>query len=1276
MAEPAESLKAMSETTIIQPQESVTSEKQLGPGSEIPGDIKAPAGTLGATLKDARLVNTQSVGQNAVPATRKQAPWPQPMKSADMTGGVTYEWLKDVTSRLTTLEGGKTKDESKKTDTKDEAPIIQSLKTEPKVRDCNWEEFKNRYSPEEATFAIEVLLAGDDLRGEMGEEQLRRLPTDKRDELIESSRKKPLKKPPVDQRPDSHRLERVRINSTAVLSFLGAITGEPSGTEKPFTFLRPFRTLIHFHDRLEEEFAELEGVFEENSRLQQGSVEEAPLNTAEDRAAISGGESRDNAERGELPSQGSTITTDTPKPAAKLASQEQPVEDNTSSQKKPGLFKMKDIGLDGYMEIKCYMEFARARLLPTYRRFEGKDHSQRLKIRFDELWSLYRIGELVFSPEDSKTKSWAVEARNSRSLAGRPKSRRLWRLYYISPDTVDWTVENLEGKGGNLRRSGVEKNGSMRLYAYYIDYNGVSYTGAGRIWTIKRFEGEKDVTKLELYPTRFEKDYEITISRMVESGKKFQDLLLSSETAVQHDGWTLTHDPVGEQLDDEDGKTTAEYVDSDVIIDFHEAYQTNPSWRPNFSYFIKPTFESETTYDEFAIIQWSGPDRSKQTGKSTEIVLSFDDVNSLQSSKFLDVDNFIGDPDARPTEIRQARRRLYGEDLALLPSRMFVYSLRNRKFINADVQNLKSIEVVLDPFGDLKIEEPHKRLIRSVVQDHFDKKSVQRQLRAQDIEPLEQDFIRGKGKGLVIMLHGAPGVGKTATAEAIASAHRKPLFAITCGDLGIDPREVESTLSEIFRLANLWDCILLLDEAEIFLSRREKKDDNLQRNALVSIFLRTLEYYPGILFLTTNRVGVLDEALNSRVHMSIYFRHLDAEQTMALFDMNLKRSEMIAEQRAMSTKEPPLLIKAEEIRGFALTHFAKHAGGPGGLGTWWNGRQIRNAFQIATSLAYADARDQKDDEKRYLGREHFDQVLQAMEEYTQYRQDLLHKTDDDLAADREERYSRVGGDNSGRRESPRYGPIMSQKPVPTAIGHFDSTAAQYEASTGGCTRELAQLLLDVPQLQSIYQSGATVLDNACGTGIVAQEIILRAHRTNANVPKIHAVDPAPNMVEISRKKLDALGVPTTSSTAVMPGEKLEFQNEMFTHSITNLGILFFTDGDAGAKEIYRTLKPGGVAVVTSWAVLGYLQVIRPAQSAVRPDDPPFKLPIPEKWFDPAFVGKCLKDGGFANVTISESIVHYGAPSVEDLLGLILNSFKMLWKDWSEEEQSKFHQVAR
>jgi SpoVK/Ycf46/Vps4 family AAA+-type ATPase len=87
---------------------------------------------------------------------------------------------------------------------------------------------------------------------------------------------------------------------------------------------------------------------------------------------------------------------------------------------------------------------------------------------------------------------------------------------------------------------------------------------------------------------------------------------------------------------------------------------------------------------------------------------------------------------------------------------------------------------------------------------------------------------------LFILLHGAPGVGKTATAEAFAQASGKPLFAITCGDLGLTPNEMEFALQRIFRLANTWDCVLLLDEVDTFFSQRSKGDATLTKNVLVS----------------------------------------------------------------------------------------------------------------------------------------------------------------------------------------------------------------------------------------------------------------------------------------------------------------------------------------------------------------------------------------------------------------------------------------------------------
>lgn len=70
--------------------------------------------------------------------------------------------------------------------------------------------------------------------------------------------------------------------------------------------------------------------------------------------------------------------------------------------------------------------------------------------------------------------------------------------------------------------------------------------------------------------------------------------------------------------------------------------------------------------------------------------------------------------------------------------------------------------------------------------------------------------------------------------EAVAQANGKPLFAITCGDLGLTPNEVESALRRIFRLAHAWDCVLLLDEVDTFFAQRSKGDATLTKNAIVS----------------------------------------------------------------------------------------------------------------------------------------------------------------------------------------------------------------------------------------------------------------------------------------------------------------------------------------------------------------------------------------------------------------------------------------------------------
>ena len=166
------------------------------------------------------------------------------------------------------------------------------------------------------------------------------------------------------------------------------------------------------------------------------------------------------------------------------------------------------------------------------------------------------------------------------------------------------------------------------------------------------------------------------------------------------------------------------------------------------------------------------------------------------------------------------------------------------------------------------------------------------------------------------------------TVECVAEKENRPLYMVTCGDLGTEPYELERRLKETFGYAVNWNAVLLLDEADVFLQERDIHD--LKRNALVSVFLRQLEYFDGVLFLTTNRPGSLDEAFQSRIHITIGLPELHAESQMKVWSIFVK----------------DLAIgEAEKIA--ILKHVKEDIEKNGNL----NGRQIRNAVRTAIAIA-------------------------------------------------------------------------------------------------------------------------------------------------------------------------------------------------------------------------------------------------------------------------------------------------------------------------------------
>ncbi|HEU5437109.1 MAG TPA: ATP-binding protein [Telluria sp.] len=131
-----------------------------------------------------------------------------------------------------------------------------------------------------------------------------------------------------------------------------------------------------------------------------------------------------------------------------------------------------------------------------------------------------------------------------------------------------------------------------------------------------------------------------------------------------------------------------------------------------------------------------------------------------------------------------------------------------------------------------------------------------------------EDVVPGKSGGTTILCQGAPGLGKTLTAEIYAEVVGKPLYRVHSGQLGTTAASVGATLTGILRRAMRWQAIILLDEADVYIRRR---DNDLEHNAIVAEFLRTLEYFNGLLFMTTNRIGDVDDAILSRCIATIHY---------------------------------------------------------------------------------------------------------------------------------------------------------------------------------------------------------------------------------------------------------------------------------------------------------------------------------------------------------------------------------------------------------------------
>lgn len=265
---------------------------------------------------------------------------------------------------------------------------------------------------------------------------------------------------------------------------------------------------------------------------------------------------------------------------------------------------------------------------------------------------------------------------------------------------------------------------------------------------------------------------------------------------------------------------------------------------------------------------------------------------------------------------------------ALTPARVRGFSFVEKRWPFFLVENLEEVAWMESKFAELQLQPSFKETVLALIQEYQEKEPQINQLSK-------------KGRGLRILLYGAPGTGKTLTAgkillssmlfpqvassnltlisETISELSHRPLYYVGVNEpLSSLFNDAEHVMRKVFDLATSWGAIILIDEADVFMVKRGNTDNH--RNGLVATFLRILEYHEGIVFLTSNRLGDFDEAFESRLHLRLQYPPLDTDKKESIWRTALAR---VPETQNWTAEDFRGLANDLEVNGRQITNLVR-----------------------------------------------------------------------------------------------------------------------------------------------------------------------------------------------------------------------------------------------------------------------------------------------------------------------------------------------------------------
>lgn len=370
----------------------------------------------------------------------------------------------------------------------------------------------------------------------------------------------------------------------------------------------------------------------------------------------------------------------------------------------------------------------------------------------------------------------------------------------------------IEGSGG-IMTAGVAREVTLGttwdgkpLYEIEVDttaWNGERFGVAEKLWRLHDFKGTKKVHSLDIFPLHMHPDHEKISRELIERGKKYERLR-------------------GQHFVEFAGEINSEHVSNTFIL-FRPTYFTCAQ-DIQLIHLCAQVTERVIIDEDF---YWESEDESRPKLKP------FKDLN--KSNIDLDEDNRVnhenGSADTADAEDNyhldarsDGHAPLTNDQLLLCSWSVTAFRLKTKAWHDLPVEHIREIDWIPDMMSRLVLNQDIKDLIVALI----DYKTT----KATDDEQHFDDFVPGKGKGIVMLLCGPPGVGKTLTAEAVSEHSKSPLYRINVQDLGSRVSAMERGLQKAMRNCSHWNGVLLLDEADVFLEQRSI--NSLERNELVS----------------------------------------------------------------------------------------------------------------------------------------------------------------------------------------------------------------------------------------------------------------------------------------------------------------------------------------------------------------------------------------------------------------------------------------------------------